>query len=66
MPCGAIEKAEQGLMVRVGYAKSIFETVEGADAEFHVVVEKEYRMPDWDIAKLMPRAVVFDGWPMFE
>lgn len=53
-------------MVRVGNAKSIFETVEGADAEFHVIEGKEYRMPDWDIAKLIRRVVVFDGRTMFE
>ena len=46
-------------MVRVGNARSICETVEGADAEFHVIEGKESRMPDWDIAKLMRRAAVF-------
>lgn len=48
-------------MVRVGNAKSICETEEGADGEFHVIEGKEYRMPDWDVAKLMRRAAVFMG-----
>lgn len=63
----AMEQASQRLGTSVDYAKSIYETAEGADAIFHVTEWKEYRMPDWGrIAKLMRRAVVFDGRNVFD
>lgn len=63
----AMEQASQRLGTSVGYAKSIYEAAEGADAIFHVTEWKEYRMPDWGrIAKLMRRAVVFDGRNVFD
>lgn len=63
----AMEQAVQRLGARVSYAKSIYETAEGADAIFHVTEWKEYRMPDWGrIKKLMRRAVVFDGRNVFD
>lgn len=63
----AMEQAAQRLGARVSYAKSIYETAEGADAIFHVTEWKEYRMPDWGrIKKLMRRAVVFDGRNVFD
>lgn len=63
----AMKQAAQRLGARVSYAKSIYETAEGADAIFHVTEWKEYRMPDWGrIKKLMRRAVVFDGRNVFD
>lgn len=63
----AMEQAAQRLGTSVDYAKSIYEAAEGADAIFHVTEWKEYRMPDWGrIAKLMRRAVVFDGRNVFD
>ena len=62
-----MEQAAQRLGARVSYAKSIYETAEGADAIFHVTEWKEYRMPNWGrIKKLMRRAVVFDGRNVFD
>lgn len=63
----AMYQAAKRLGEKVSYAKSVYETAEGADAIFHVTEWREYRMPDWDrIAKLMRRAVVFDGRNVFE
>lgn len=63
----AMEQAERRLKVSVSYATSIYEAAEEADAIFHVTEWKEYRMPDWGrIAKLMRRAVVFDGRNVFD
>lgn len=63
----AMEQAERRLKASVSYATSIYEAAEGADAIFHVTEWKEYRMPDWGrIAKLMRRAVVFDGRNVFD
>lgn len=63
----AIPQAERLLGDKVSYAESIYETASGADAIFHVTEWKEYRMPDWgQIAKLMRRAVVFDGRNVFD
>lgn len=63
----AMGQAAQRLGASVCYAKSIYEAAEGADAIFHVTEWKEYRMPDWGrVAKLMRRAVVFDGRNVFD
>lgn len=63
----AMPRAGEILGDAVRYAASIYETAEGADAIFHVTEWKEYRMPDWGrIAKLMRRAVVFDGRNVFD
>lgn len=63
----AMPQAAMRLGDKVRYAKSIYETAEGADAIFHVTEWREYRMPDWErIATLMRRAVVFDGRNVFD
>lgn len=63
----AMPQAERLLGDKVSYAESIYETVKDADAIFHVTEWKEYRMPDWGlIAKLMRRAVIFDGRNVFD
>lgn len=63
----AMDEARRRLGDSVVYASNIMETVEGADAIFHVTEWKEYRMPDWTaIRKAMREPLLIDGRNVFD
>jgi UDPglucose 6-dehydrogenase len=63
----AIPEAKRRFGDRIHYAKSIYETVEGADALFVVTEWKEFRLPSWTFVKQqMNYPLILDGRNIYD
>lgn len=63
----AMKEAQKIFGSRIAYAKSLMETVQDADAIFHVTEWNEFRMPDWkSIRSAMRTPLIIDGRNVFD
>lgn len=63
----AMKQAEKQLGAQVTYADNLYDSVQDAEALFHVTEWKEFRMPRWkQIRKAMKNPLLIDGRNVFD